>query len=339
MVNNIFEMALAKAQATGGSEVLPANYIYIAKNGNDSTGDGSANNPYLTVQKGINSASTGTTLFIFPGTYAENLTFKAGVNLTSPAILSTYITGNHTADFSGTVIIQNIVLNSSSNNTLLFSGSGNKNLQFHNSSINATSGHAINWTNNNSSSKINFSNCTVNVLTSGSFAKAIYSTVGASGGIIANTTTFKINNANNICLDLGGAVTFTHTADTITGQVVLNNTASATIGNVSMTTTSVPCLVTNSSGTVTLLNVIATSGGTYAFDGAVGSIIVFMGILYGGIAAGATHITAIPLLMAPIRIRANTLYSAINPGIIQFDGNDLYIDAGTKRYKLNKTEV
>ena len=338
MNKNNSEKILA-SQITDANEVLPTNYIYVGKGGSDTAGDGSANIPYLTVQKAINEASAGTTLFIFPGTYSENITFKAGVNLTSSAILGVYITGNHTANFTGTVIVQNIVLNSATGNTLTFSGTGNKNLQFYNSSINSTSGYGINWTNTNSSSKINFLNCTLNVSTSGASAKAIYSTTGATGGIIANTTTFKVDNANNICLDLGGAVTFTHTADTITGQVVINGTASATIGNVAMTTTSVPCLVTNSSGTVTLLNVIATSGGTYAFDGTTGSIIVFMGILYGSTAAGANHITAVPLLMAPIRIRANTLYSAINPGIIQFDGNDLYIDIGTKRYTLNKTEV
>lgn len=339
MVNSIFDMALLGAAQNGGTDVLPTNYVYVGKNGNDTTGNGSANKPYLTVQKAITSSSSGTTIFIFPGTYSESITFKAGVNLTSPATLSVYITGNHIADFSGTVVIENIVLNSSSGNTLLFSGNGNKNLQFHSSSVYSTSGHAINWTNTNTSSKINFGDCTVNVTTSGSSAKAIYSTTGAVGGIIANTTSFKVNNPNNICLEIGGGVTFTHTADVIIGQVVVNNTASVTIGNVSMTTTSVPCLVTNSSGSTTLLNVIAVSGGTYAFGGTVGSTIVFMGILYGAVAVGAQNITAIPLYMAPIRIRPSTLYSSINTGTIQFDGNDLYVDIGTKRYKLNKTEV
>jgi hypothetical protein len=339
MMDNIFQMAAMNSSQGNGTDVLPSNYIYVGKNGNDSTGNGSANKPYLTVSKAISVANSGTTIFTFPGTYNESLTLKAGVNITSPAVLSTYISGNHISDFTGTVVFENIVLTSPSGNTLTFSGSGNKNLQFYSSSVNSTSGHSINWTNTNASSKINFIDCTVNVTNSGTSAKAIYSTTGANGGIIANTTSFKINNPNNICLEIGGAVTFTHTADTITGQIVINNTASVTIGNVAMTTTSVPCLITNSSGTTTLLNVISTTSNAYAFGGTVGSIIVFMGIIYGGIGTGASNITAVPLQMAPIRIRPSALYSTVNDGTFEYNGTDLYFSKGSTRYKVTMTSV
>lgn len=319
-------------------QTRPTNYIYVSKGGSDD-GFGTYSDPFLTVSKALSIATSGTNIFIYPGTYLEDLTFKAGVNLTSPATLSVYITGNHTANFAGTVIIENIVLNSSTGNTLLFSGNGNKNLQFHSSSVNSTSGHAINWTNTNSSSKINFAECTVNVSTSGSSAKAIYSTTGATGGIIANGTTFRIDNPDNVCLEIGGAVNFNHTADIITGQVVINGSAVATIGNLTMNTSTVPCLVTNSSGTVTLLNIIATTTSTYAFDGTAGSVLAFMAIIYGSTGKGATNITTIPLAMAPIRLRSASLNSVITDGTWEYDGTDLYFCKGSSRFKITMTAV
>lgn len=99
-------------------QVKPVNYLYIGKHGNDSTANGSASAPYLTVSKALTVASSGTTLFIFPGTYTENLTLKGGVNLTSPIRGGTIITGNHKGNFSGTVIINNVILNSTSGITL-----------------------------------------------------------------------------------------------------------------------------------------------------------------------------------------------------------------------------
>lgn len=52
----------------GGSD------IHVAKTGDDSTGDGSEGNPYLTISKAWDSASTsgGITVWIHEGTYAEN---------------------------------------------------------------------------------------------------------------------------------------------------------------------------------------------------------------------------------------------------------------------------
>jgi|GEM_PF-5147484 len=63
--------------------IRPANYLYVSKNGYDS-GNGGAGNPYLTISAAITAASANTTIFVWPGTYTENINFKAGVNITSP---------------------------------------------------------------------------------------------------------------------------------------------------------------------------------------------------------------------------------------------------------------
>ncbi|MGA0246834.1 MAG: DUF1565 domain-containing protein, partial [Schleiferiaceae bacterium] len=45
--------------------------IYVAKTGNDGTGDGSFGSPYLTIQKAIDVASSGDKIYVLPGTYEE----------------------------------------------------------------------------------------------------------------------------------------------------------------------------------------------------------------------------------------------------------------------------
>jgi hypothetical protein len=312
----------------------PTNYLYVGKNGN---GTGGIGDPFLTVGAAIAAASSGTTIFIWPGTYTENITFKAGVNLTSPVTYGVYIIGNHTASFAGTIIVENIVLLSSTGITLSYSGATAQNLQFYNSSINSGSGDAINWTNTNASSKLQIIDGTVNVATSGTTARAFYSTTGALGSLIANRTTFKINNPNNVCLGIGGGISFTHTSDSVIGQIVVSNTASSTFALITMATTSVPVLITNSTGTSTISEVVALTTSTPCFSGA--GVLVFLAIGYASTGVGGATtlnggIGAIPLPMSPVRLRATALSTGISDGTFEYDGTNLYFSIGTTRTAL-----
>ena len=62
-------------QTTGdtGSYSFGANDILVDRtNGNDSTGDGSESNPYATIAKGLDEITSGNTVWVKGGTYAEN---------------------------------------------------------------------------------------------------------------------------------------------------------------------------------------------------------------------------------------------------------------------------
>ena len=62
--------------------------LYVSKLGNDTNGDGSLNNPFLTLGKAITNININTGIFIiiFPGVYSENVDFSSCNNITISAI-------------------------------------------------------------------------------------------------------------------------------------------------------------------------------------------------------------------------------------------------------------
>lgn len=66
----------------------PSNAVYVAKTGNDSTGDGSVGNPYLTIQKGIDVSASGSNVVVQPGIYAERLTLATTATPAAPITIT-----------------------------------------------------------------------------------------------------------------------------------------------------------------------------------------------------------------------------------------------------------
>ncbi len=64
----IFSMIVAFVLVVPGS-VSAATSIYVSTSGNDTTGNGTIGNPYKTIQKGVDMASAGDTVYVRGGTY------------------------------------------------------------------------------------------------------------------------------------------------------------------------------------------------------------------------------------------------------------------------------
>lgn len=88
--------------ATNRSAKL-AYVLWVSKNGDDATADGSIEKPFLTIQAAIDSvtdadANNRYNVYITPGTYADAIALKAYVNLVGQSRESVKITGNITAN-------------------------------------------------------------------------------------------------------------------------------------------------------------------------------------------------------------------------------------------------
>src|SRR5690606_9462168 len=54
-----------------------AGVVFVSSiNGSDITGEGSILRPYMTIQKAHDMALSGNLIYLFPGTYAGNITFS-----------------------------------------------------------------------------------------------------------------------------------------------------------------------------------------------------------------------------------------------------------------------
>jgi hypothetical protein len=332
----------------------PTSYIYVGKNGNDTDGDGSPLNPYLTISKAITEATSGTTIFVFPGTYTEDLTMKAGVNISTSTKFSVYVVGTVTMNITGTVYAQQIVFKSSTGKVLNFIGTTAQNFQAlacNFESLTGNANDAIYYSNTNASSKITLTDCVVTTYTS-TTAKAINVVTGSAGSaILANTTVQLVDNPDHVCIYLGGSIAYTHTLDQIVGQVVTANTAHATASMLTISTTTVPTLVHNStSSTPTVLaNIITTTSAIPAVTG-VGAL-VYAGAFYAGTGSGGAAtlnggLGPLPFDMASIKFRtqaalspAGALAAGLLNGTFEFTASGLYFDIGTTRYKIDMTAV
>lgn len=166
---------------------------------------------FTTIAAALTASSSGQTIFIRPGTYSENLTLKAGVNLTAfgcddslNGTGNVIISGNATLSGAGTVTISGIQLQTNSAALLTVSGSAASIVNLNNCYLNMTNSTGISFSSSSGSSVINLYYCIGDLGTTGI---AIYTST-AAGSMNFNYCTFT-NSGLSTTASSNSAVTFT----------------------------------------------------------------------------------------------------------------------------------
>ncbi len=142
---------------------------------------------HQTITAALAAASSGETIFIRPGTYTENLTLKAGVDI-SAFTCDAYtpnvkIIGKCAFTTAGTISISGICLQTNSDFALAVTGSAASIANLINCQILATNNTAISYTSSSASSGISLYNCVSDIQTTGI---ALFASSGAGSLVIRN---------------------------------------------------------------------------------------------------------------------------------------------------------
>ena len=129
---------------------------------------------HTTIAGALTSSASGDTIFIRPGTYTENLTLKAGVNLTAFGCDSSLnqtghviISGTCTMTTAGSVTISGIQLQTNSAALLAVTGSAASIVNLENCNLNCTNTTGITFSSSSASAAIDITDCTGNLGTTG----------------------------------------------------------------------------------------------------------------------------------------------------------------------------
>ncbi len=130
-----------------------------------------ANGTHTTITSALAAASSGDTILIRDGSYTENLTLIAGVNLSAFSGASdtpdVTITGKLSFSSAGTVTISNIRLTTNSDNILSITGSAASIVNLTDCYLNCSNNTGISFTTASTSAAINLYRCNGNLGTTG----------------------------------------------------------------------------------------------------------------------------------------------------------------------------
>lgn len=150
-------------RALGTNNYGPAKFIV--------DGTTTANGTHSTIAAALNVASSGDTIFIRPGTYTENLTLKAGVNLTAftcdAFTPNVTISGQATYTGTGRVTCSGIRFQTNSDNCIEVSGNNASVLLLVECFINCSNNTGISFTSSHANSEISLNSCYGNIATTG----------------------------------------------------------------------------------------------------------------------------------------------------------------------------
>lgn len=277
---------------------------YSVGNGFTVATDGSGD--FTTIAAALTASVSGTDIFIRPGTYSENLTLKAGVNLVgftgdsrTPTVT---ILGKCTATYTGTSCINNIELKTNADFLIVNSGSNATSLILLGCVINCIDNTGISHTNSNASSNIIIENCIGKIGTTG----ITYFVSTATSGITVRSSSFGNSGGSTTPSTTSvGSIVFQYSLFVLpastTGTGIVqgfystfnpgNNTVLTTAGtgtgffnNCKITSGTATALSIGTGTSVTVLNTDVASSNTNAISGA-GTLI------YGGLVFSSTSVT------------------------------------------------
>jgi len=195
---------------------------------------------YSTIQTAITDAPSGTTIFIRPGTYTEDLTLKAGISLqgfdASQTGKATVIVGNMTASYVGTANISGLTLRTNGTAFLTVSGANATILNIYDSYLDMTNATGIVNSGSGSPAIVNIRNCNGNLGTTGislftmtnnAALQMDFCEIGNSGG---STTASTSSSPNSITLNssqLNFPISVTSTGSVTAYYTQLSNSATA----------------------------------------------------------------------------------------------------------------
>jgi hypothetical protein len=171
-----------------------------------------ANGTHTTIAAAIAAAVSGETIFIRTGTYTENLTLKAGVNLVAwepdGYSANVNIVGNCTHNTAGFVICAGIRFTTNNAAAITVSGSVGSKLRLVNCYISAANSTAIIYSSSSVDSSIQIFNCEGNTGTTG---VGIY-THTAAGQLAFAYCLFTNTGGSSTASDTTGGVGITYTS-------------------------------------------------------------------------------------------------------------------------------
>jgi len=224
--------------------------------------DGSGD--FTTIGAALTAATSGTDIFIRPGTYTENPTLKAGVNLvaflgdqTTPNVI---INGKCTATFTGTCSISGIQLQTNSDFCLAVTGTNATNVNLVSCYIYALNNTAIQYT------------------TSGGGKLNIYNCIGDTGttgiAFFVHSSTGKLSILSSLFANDGGTATASSVSGSggldITKSDFFNNITTSSTNSSAINVSAISNLTTSGSGSIDVFGIdmqlltLAGTGTSYA---------------------------------------------------------------------------
>ncbi len=203
---------------------------------------------YTTIASALTDATSGQTIFIRPGTYTENITLKAGVDIVSfngeadtPNVI---ISGTVGASYSGTATISNIRLQTNSANNVSMTGANATVLNLNNCYLNCTNNTGISSSGSNAASSLVLNNCRGDLGTTGI---ALFSV--SNGVITFNNCSFTNSGASTTTSTISSTAVLFSIDTQFTCPITSTNTAQISLSRSRVTTANVTGIVSNATGT------------------------------------------------------------------------------------------